>query len=114
MSCPGSPPIWYTMASRNHSRAYRKTVGKTGAEKRGKFRENGSNKRNRKRASYEGYSRAIDILHALYLGEVKYHELSPIFQNFINARQYYGQRIYTREGGIIKELAAEPTFSLKG
>lgn len=81
MGCPDSPPIWYTMASRNHSRAYRKTVGKTGAEKRGKFRKNGSNKRNRKRTSYDGYSRAIDILHALYLGEVKYHELSPIFQN---------------------------------
>lgn len=74
------------MASRNHSnrirkRAHRKTVGKTGAEKRGKFRKQGKNRGKRRQLSYEGYSRAIDILHSLYLNEVKYHELSPMFQN---------------------------------
>ena len=78
------------MAKRNYSRnskrknqqkVYRKTVGKTNAEKRGKFRKHGKNRGQRRQLSYEGYSKAVDILHSLYLNEVKYHELSPMFQN---------------------------------
>ena len=83
-------PNLVIMASRNYSRnskrrnqqkVYRKTVGKTNAEKRGNFRRHGKKRGQRHQLSYEGYSKAIDILHALYLNEVKYHELSPLFQN---------------------------------